>query len=110
MYLYRRYIQMTNQFRHTVIALSSFFLLLVILGTLNKDQDEVLRTISLTNDGETIIISEKFPEVIPDLPVINGTTVTWNEIPPLVELPKLAGIESPTDELPHLTLPPLQEF
>ena len=101
---------MTNQFRHTVIALSSFFLLLVILGTLNKDQDEVLRTISLTNDGETIIISEKFPEVIPDLPVINGTTVTWNEIPPLVELPKLAGIESPTDELPHLTLPPLQEF
>jgi hypothetical protein len=94
---------MTNQFRHTVIALSSFFLLLVVLGTLNKDQASI---------QETIVKYTVEDINIEPLPQFDGTpTLAWSELPMLVELPLTNGIDSPAEgDLPHLTLPPLQEF
>tara|TARA_R110002020_G_scaffold97301_4_gene232211 strand:+ start:164 stop:448 length:285 start_codon:yes stop_codon:yes gene_type:complete len=94
---------MTKTQRHNAVALFGFFLLLVIFGTLNKDQDSIQETI-VKYTVETI-------EIEP-LPKFDGTpTLAWSELPMLEELPSTNGIVSPTeDELPHLTLPPLQDF
>ena len=91
---------MTNQSKHTIFALIGFFFLLVILGTLNKTQEPIVYNIV----EDTIII--------PDLPSMDGTpTMALNQLPMLIELPIITGIASPTeDKLPHLTLPPLQDF
>ena len=94
---------MTKEKRHNATALFGFFLLLVIFGTLNKDQASIEETI-VKYTVETI-------EIEP-LPKFDGTpALAWSELPMLIELPSTTGIVSPTeDELPHLTLPPLQDF
>ena len=94
---------MTKEQRHNATALFGFFLLLVIFGTLNKDQASIEETI-VKYTVETI-------EIEP-LPKFDGTpALAWAELPMLEELPSTTGIVSPTeDELPHLTLPPLQDF
>ncbi len=93
---------MTKENEHTYVALVVFFFILVIFGTLNKDQASI---------QETIVKYTVEDIKIEPLPQFDGTpTLAWSELPMLVELPSTNGIVSPTDDLPHLTLPPLQEF
>lgn len=91
---------MTKENQLTYVSLLVFFLILVGLGTMNKTQEPIVYNIV----EDTIII--------PDLPAMDGTpTMALNQLPMLIELPVITGITSPTeDNLPHLTLPPLQDF
>jgi|TARA_R100000541_G_scaffold905_2_gene4722 hypothetical protein len=91
---------MTKKNQLTYVSLLVFFLILVGLGTMNKTQEPIVYNIV----EDTIII--------PDLPSMDGTpTMALNQLPMLIELPVITGIASPTeDKLPHLTLPPLQDF
>ena len=89
---------MTRESKHTILALIGFFFLLVILGTLNKTQETLV-----TYDN----IAEEFTPSA-DLPVLAGTpSLTEAELPMLVNLPEIAPVD--IAELPHLTLPPLQD-
>jgi hypothetical protein len=91
---------MTKENQLTYVSLLVFFLILVGLGTMNKTQEPIVYNIV----EDTIII--------PELPSMDGTpTMALNQLPMLIELPVITGIASPTeDKLPHLTLPPLQDF
>tara|TARA_R110002126_G_scaffold104432_1_gene237977 strand:- start:253 stop:522 length:270 start_codon:yes stop_codon:yes gene_type:complete len=89
---------MTKKNQLTYVSLLVFFLILVGLGTLNKTQEPIVYYDIVDS---TIII--------PDLPAMDGTpTMALNQLPMLIELPKIAAVED--TELPHLTLPPLQDF
>ena len=89
---------MTKESKHTILALIGFFFLLVILGTLNKTQETL---VTYDNIAEEFIPSA-------DLPVLAGTpSLTEAELPMLVNLPEIAPVD--IAELPHLTLPPLQD-
>jgi hypothetical protein len=89
---------MTKESKHTILALIGFFFLLVILGTLNKTQETLV-----TYDS---IVEDFTPSA--DLPVLAGDPVlTAYDLPMLVNLPEIAPVD--IAELPHLTLPPLQD-
>jgi hypothetical protein len=89
---------MTRESKHTILALIGFFFLLVILGTLNKTQETVVTYESIVEDFT--------PST--DLPVLAGTpSLTEAELPMLENLPEIAPVD--IAELPHLTLPPLQD-
>ena len=89
---------MTRESKHTILALIGFFFLLVILGTLNKTQETL---VTYDNIAEEFIPSA-------DLPVLAGTpSLTEAELPMLENLPEIAPVD--IAELPHLTLPPLQD-
>ena len=88
---------MTKKNQLTYVSLLVFFFILVGLGTMNKTQEPIVYNIV----EDTIII--------PNLPDMDGTpTMALNQLPMLIELPKIAAVED--TELPHLTLPPLQDF
>jgi len=108
----------------TYISLGIFFLILVGLGTMNKNQE--LMVVTNTNlpesyvatqpllpalTGDSILTVAQLP-ALEALPSINGITVTTaDDLPALVtyELSELSGDPVlSADDLPHLTLPSLE--
>jgi len=91
---------MTKKDRDTYIAVTAFFGILVFLGTSEKS----------TLDNVTYeSVAEQFVPV-PSLPALAGDPVlTVAQLPALEALPSINGIAVTTaDDLPHLTLPPLE--
>ena len=81
---------MTKKNQLTYVSLLVFFLILVALGTMNKTQEPIVY------------------DIIADLPAMDGTpSLTLLQLPMLENLPKIAPVD--IAELPHLTLPPLQD-
>jgi hypothetical protein len=91
---------MTKKEKHTYISIGVFFVILVFIGTSEK----------AAIDNVTYESVAKEFVAPPSLPALTGDPVlTLAELPELESLPEITGIVSPTaDDLPHLTLPPLE--
>ncbi len=87
---------MTKKNQLTYVSLLVFFLILVALGTLNKTRESIVYDVA----ENTVII--------PSLQAMDGTpSLTLLMLPMLEKLPEIAPVD--IAELPHLTLPPLQD-
>tara|TARA_R100000935_G_scaffold58634_2_gene96675 strand:- start:483 stop:770 length:288 start_codon:yes stop_codon:yes gene_type:complete len=94
---------MTKKNQLTYVSLLVFFLILVALGTLNKTRESIVYDVA----ENTVIIPSGLIE-FGALQAMDGTpSLTLLMLPMLEKLPEIAPVD--IAELPHLTLPPLQD-